>query len=690
MVTNIFPASISRKISAVFLFTSLVSINTFTAHSAIASTNILPTISAGPDRSTKEQIRVNLEAESSDQDGQIIGHRWQQTKGPKVKLTNAKTASANFTAPDMSAGQSPILLVFKASAKDNDRATASDYVKITVYPSESVPNTLPTVDAGSDQTTTTRTYVALNAFASDTDGNIISYQWSQTSGAPVGLVDPDQAAANFTSPGEESSEALTFAIIVTDDQGGQASDSVVVNIAATNQDPSVSANGDQTVFEQTQVNLTASASDADGQISSYTWQQTSGNPITLNAPLTANASFIAPDMADSAPNQVFTFDITVTDDLGAIAMDSITINVLASVDNAASQDCTLSISPGDSFNSAFSQLSAGDTLCLNDGLYVQAMDIPSNIHVRAVNDGMAELDGGDTLGLEWQGGLLTMIGDNSSVRGLKVHHSSTNSDACTVSGSNNIMRLTSCSHGGTHKHKIPLKVSGSGHLIEDSWFYGEGRYVLQCYGGDNITIRRNVIRWDKTVSGEPDEPNASMSNYSCSDMIWENNISLDYGIPETYMRHCGDICMSTVANDPNLRVQYLGNMIVNHDETTGNNKAFRADQKGTAPSTDITIADFYVRSVGTGMVFNPIYQNITIDNCTMIQVGEQGGTQSSSANCNNDADVTRRYENGVKTSEALFPFAHQSLIKRDMCASGERQSAWCSSDKSLGDYVLDQ
>ncbi len=284
MFTNIFPASISRKISAVFLFTSLVSINAFTAHSAIAATNIPPSISAGPDRSIKEQTRAYLNAESYDQDGQVIGHRWQQTKGPKVKLTNAKTAYANFTAPSLRAGQSPVLLIFKASAKDDDRAVASDYVKITVFPSESVPNTLPTVDAGSDQTTSTQSYVALKASASDTDGKISSYRWSQTSGAPVGLVDADQAAANFTSPSDESTEALTFTITVTDDQGAQASDSVVVNIETTNQDPSVSANGDQTVYEQTQVNLSATASDVDGQISSYTWQKTAVTQLLLALP----------------------------------------------------------------------------------------------------------------------------------------------------------------------------------------------------------------------------------------------------------------------------------------------------------------------------------------------------------------------------------------------------------------------
>lgn len=68
-------------------------------------------------------------------------------------------------------------------------------------------------------------------------------------------------------------------------------------------------------------------------------------------------------------------------------------------------DCSLTINPGDSFIEAFSSLKSGDTLCLNDGLYQQAMDVPSNINVRAINDGKAEIDGGSTLGEEWTGGL---------------------------------------------------------------------------------------------------------------------------------------------------------------------------------------------------------------------------------------------------------------------------------------------
>jgi hypothetical protein len=124
--------------------------------------------------------------------------------------------------------------------------------------------------------------------------------------------------------------------------------------------------------------------------------------------------------------------------------------------NSFETDCTLSISPGESFIDSFAQLNDDDTLCLNDGTYQQAMDIPSNIKVKAIHDGKAEIDGGSTLGEQWTGGLLQMKGENSSVRGLRVHHAHNNADACNINGLNNTMQVMSCAHGGWHKHKKPV------------------------------------------------------------------------------------------------------------------------------------------------------------------------------------------------------------------------------------------
>lgn len=354
--------------------------------------------------------------------------------------------------------------------------------------------------------------------------------------------------------------------------------------------------------------------------------------------------------------------------------------------------CTLTISPGDAFVEAFAQLDDGEVLCLADGVYAQAMDVPSNKHVRAVNVGRAELDGGGVLGVEWSGGVFQMLGENSSAAGLKVHHAGQYSDACTVAGSNNTLTFMSCSHGGSHKHKIPLKVSGSGHLIEDSWFFGEGRYVVQCFEGEGITLRRNIVRWDSTIAGEPSEPNAAMSNYACSAMIWENNISLDYGVPETEMVHCGDVCMSTTFEESNNDVQYRGMMVVNHSPDTSNNRAFRADSKtaGDLPSLGVSVRDLYVRDVGVAVIVQSDYTDFTLDRCTLVNVANGAGSGPGGVEftCAGDAELEHRYVDGVETDQPLFPFPAEALAKADMCAPAERQSAWCEFGGTLQEYVF--
>ena len=346
--------------------------------------------------------------------------------------------------------------------------------------------------------------------------------------------------------------------------------------------------------------------------------------------------------------------------------------------------CSLIVSPGDSFDNAFNQMQAGDTLCLNDGVYNQAMEVPSQMHVRAVNDGMAELDGQDTLGPAWQGGLLNLRGDDSSARGLKVYHSGPFVHACRIAGNNNHFKLMSCSHGGSYKHSIPMLVSGAGHLIEDSWFYGEGRYVVQCYLGDHNTFRRNVARWDETTPNEPNEPNATFSNYNCSDNTWENNISLDYGEPETPMPYGGDFYSPNhddVYPELNHDNHWYGNIVINHDANTSNNRAFRADNNHGTFIPGGIVKDFYVRDVGTDFVIKSNYE-FTISDCTMV------GVSNVNRPCNDPADVSKRYINGIKTNQNLWPFPHQDLIKRDFCAPSERQSYWCLTDKDLTDYVI--
>ena len=572
----------------------------------------------------------------------------------------------------------PALLVLTACGGGGDESPAviDDDQNNNNDPNNSAPTV--TISSPDNVTVNDGESITLTGSASDSeDGNLdANIQWSSDKDGTIG-----QGASIIVtlSTGEHQITAS-----ITDE--GNATDESSIDLRV-NYNPTADAGEEQAIVENKAVTLQATAQDQDGSIASYRWEQIAGDTVQLANPNAQSASFTAPTLSQGSTTEAYSFRLTVTDNDGAEVTDTTLITVISEAQLA---DCDLTISPGDSFVQAFSQIGAGDTLCLNSGKYQQLMDIPSNTHVKAVVDGGVEIDGGSSIGEDWSGGLVQMRGNNSSVRGLRVHHASINADACHIGGTNNTMRVMSCSHGGSHKHKIPLKVGGSGHLIEDSWAFGEGRYVVQCFVGENITFRRNVARWDSTAPNMDSEPNAAFSIYNCSNVTIENNISLDYGIPETAMRFGGDFYSpqnASVYPTGNQNNHWLGNIAINHSQGTENRRALRFDA-GT-PTYDNVVKDFYVRGNGYVFVANSNMIGIQIDSCQAEQVENIGWVPGNdNINCSNQADISKRYVDREKTADDLFPWLNEELIKRDLCASGERQSEWCTTSKTLTDYVL--
>ena len=116
--------------------------------------NSAPSVSAGEDQTVNQGATVNLTGVASDSDGSISSWLWQQTSGsPSVTIKNSSTSNASFSAPEVDAETT---LVFELEVKDNDGASVSDSMRVTVRgPGDSV-NPLPSdfkAEAGDAQVT---------------------------------------------------------------------------------------------------------------------------------------------------------------------------------------------------------------------------------------------------------------------------------------------------------------------------------------------------------------------------------------------------------------------------------------------------------------------------------------------------------------------------------------------------------
>ena len=187
--------------------------------------NISPVALAGDDFSVEEQALVNLTGSGSDSDGSVTSYQWSQVSGPTVSIDNAESASASFSAP-MTTSQ--LSLEFELTVTDNQQASASDRVTVTVIPV----NLSPQVSANSYPGVIETQDVSLSVQAEDEDGEIVAYLWQQVGGTDIGLSEDDMTSESisFSAPKVEVGESLSFAVIVTDNENATASVEVSIEV----------------------------------------------------------------------------------------------------------------------------------------------------------------------------------------------------------------------------------------------------------------------------------------------------------------------------------------------------------------------------------------------------------------------------------------------------------------------------
>lgn len=96
-------------------------------------------------------------------------------------------------------------------------------------------NTAPIVSAGENQSVQERAEVQLNGSASDSDGDTVSFEWSQISGSMVELSDRSIANPTFRAPNTRDSEDVVLRLTVSDGTVNVSSD-VTITVTDTPRD----------------------------------------------------------------------------------------------------------------------------------------------------------------------------------------------------------------------------------------------------------------------------------------------------------------------------------------------------------------------------------------------------------------------------------------------------------------------
>ena len=124
----------------------------------------------------------------------------------------------------------------------------------------------------------------------------------------------------------------TFVYRTTVDGRGQIEIPSNLDQPASDTAPTVSAGPDQVVASGLLVTLTGSGSSNQdgGEPLAYAWSQTGGPAVTLSSTAAAGPSFTAPSLLAGDPDVLLTFELVVTDNLGATSgPDEVTVTVTA-------------------------------------------------------------------------------------------------------------------------------------------------------------------------------------------------------------------------------------------------------------------------------------------------------------------------------------------------------------------------
>ncbi len=242
-------------------------------------------------------LEVNFQGEDSSDDKSIIKYEWDFKDGGKSTVVNPSH-------------------IFETAGEFNVSLTVTDQEGLTdtktILITTESPNEAPTAKATATPTSGDAPLsVSFRGANSTDDKEVVSYEWDFGFGNPSTNKNPSRT---FQQPGE-----YVVVLTVSDEEGLTDTDTVTITVSEATQNEAPVAIAEANITEgeaPLTVSFSAENSNDDNEIVAYNWDFGFGNPSTNKNP---SRTFQNPGTYDVV--------LTVTDDDGVTATDTITITV---------------------------------------------------------------------------------------------------------------------------------------------------------------------------------------------------------------------------------------------------------------------------------------------------------------------------------------------------------------------------
>jgi hypothetical protein len=294
--------------------------------------NTDPVLIVPPTASVAENETAVLAAQATDADGDTPEFSISGGADGALFEIDAATGALSFVVPPdfeapSDAGGDNVYEV-EILVSDGNGGSDSGLVAVTVTDVNEVPNEIPVADDLS-VTIDEDTGVSGTVTASDGDGDALEYGLAFGPANGVATVDPD-GSFSYT-PDEDFFGTDSFEFLVGDGKGGFDTGTVSVTVDPVNDDPVLSAPAAVSIEEGATEVLTATATDADGDVPAFSISggadaglfEIDGGSGVLS--FLVPPDFEAPGDADG--DNVYDVEISVSDGNGGSASQSVSVTV---------------------------------------------------------------------------------------------------------------------------------------------------------------------------------------------------------------------------------------------------------------------------------------------------------------------------------------------------------------------------